>query len=307
VCCILIEIAHFCLSVKKTLIVVLGPTASGKTALSIELAKKYGTEIVSADSRQVFKEMKIGTARPDASETAGIPHHLLGHVSIHDPYNAGKFEEEAVAIIERLFIKHNVVVVCGGTGLYINALLEGFDDVPQRNESLRNELIAIYETKGIESLQNMLREIDPDHCGEIDMQNPQRLIRAIEMVKTSGKTHRELRKGLRKERPWRTVKFGIKMDREELYRRINLRVDHMMEAGLLEEAKSLYPNRHLNALQTVGYSELFDFFDGKTTLEQAAELIKQHTRNYAKRQLTWFRRDEEISWINPGTVPNLPV
>jgi len=293
--------------VKKTLIVVLGPTASGKTALSIALARKYKTEIVSADSRQVFREMTIGTARPTEQEWDGVQHHLLGHLSIHDNYNAALYERDATKILNAIFEKHDNAIVCGGTGLYIKALLEGFDEVPPADETIRQQLETDLSEKGIEYLQEELKKRDPDFFAIAEIQNPQRLMRAIEMVMVSGKTHTELRKGKKKTLPWIVRKIGIDLPREELYMRINRRVDEMMQNGLLEEAKTLFPYKHLNALQTVGYTELFDHLEGKIDLEKAVELIKQHTRNYAKRQLTWFRRDEEIIWVKPGVVPDLGI
>lgn len=284
-------------NVSKILLVVLGPTASGKTALAIRLAQHFGTEIVSADSRQVFREMRIGTARPDESEWEGIPHHLLGHHSIHDVYNAGLFEQEAIDKLNAIFEKSDIAILCGGTGLYINAVLEGFDDVPSRNDLIRSEITASYEEKGLHWLQETLKEHDPDFYEHAEIHNPQRLIRAIEVVRVTGKTHAEIRLGRKKERPWKTIKIGIDLPREELYKRIDQRVLHMMREGLEEEAKNLLPNKELNALQTVGYTEIFEYLEGQYSRERAIELISQHTRNYAKRQLTWFRRDAEIHWV----------
>jgi tRNA dimethylallyltransferase len=280
---------------KKILIVIAGPTASGKTGVAIETAKRLNTEVVSADSRQIFREMKIGTARPDKSEMQNVPHHLLGHVSIHDTYHAGKYEEDALNAIENIFKKNNYAVVCGGTGLYISALLNGFDPLPERNEKIREEL----KKNGIESLRNQLRELDPVYYKKIDLHNAQRLIRAIELCILTGRKHDEIKTGLKKNRTFSSYFFVLNPERELLYSRINLRVDEMITKGWEEEARKLFPYKELNSLQTVGYKEWFDFFEGKTSREETIELIKQHTRNYAKRQLTWFRKQEGTIWIKP--------
>lgn len=284
---------------EKKVIVVLGPTASGKTKLAISLAKKHNTVIINADSRQVYRELKIGTARPDDKEQDGIQHFCLGHVSIHDNYNAGIFADEALQLLTELFKTKDVVVVCGGTGLYINALLNGFDALPETNQQLRQELISLYETKGLKAIQDKLSQIDPEYYAIIDQKNPQRLMRALEICLQTGKTHQELKTNSIKERNFSVEKIGIQMDREKLYERINQRVDIMIESGLVEEAQSLLPFQDLPALKTVGYTELFDYFSGIQTLESAIDKIKQHSRNYAKRQITWFKRDEEINWIKP--------
>lgn len=283
----------------KTLLVVTGPTASGKTALAIRLAKYFGTEIVSADSRQVYKEMRIGTARPAEEEWEGVKHHLLGHRSVHDNYNAGEFEADALNTIEALFKEKDLVILCGGTGLYIHAVLQGFDDVPVKNDRIRKDVTESYKKGGLIWLQETLQSIDPEYYAQAEIQNPQRLIRAIEIVKITGKSNLTFRKGRHKTRPWRTLKLCIELPRETLYQRIDQRVDRMMLDGLEDEAKKLYPYRTLNALQTVGYTELFDYFDGKINKERAVELIKQHSRNYAKRQITWFRRDTEMIPLSP--------
>ncbi|MBX7094508.1 MAG: tRNA (adenosine(37)-N6)-dimethylallyltransferase MiaA [Flavobacteriales bacterium] len=291
------------MSQEKILLVVLGPTASGKTDLSIRLASFFSTEIVSADSRQVFREMKIGTARPDESEWQHVPHHLLGHRSIHETYNAGIFEEEALACIASIHQKNKTAILCGGTGFYIQSVLEGFDDVPSRDEEIRSKLTQEYESAGIEFLQQKLLQLDPAFYQVAELQNPQRLIRALEIILVTGKSPLELRSGKAKDRPWRSIYIMPDLPREVLYDRINKRVDQMIEAGMENEARNLFPYRHLNALQTVGYSEWFSFFEGEISREKAIELIKQHTRNYAKRQLTWFRKLPDVHLVDP----HLPI
>ncbi len=275
-------------------IVVTGATASGKSALAVELALKLGTAVVSADSRQVYREMLIGTARIKPEESKGVPHYLSGHVSIHDEYNAGLFAVEAREQLDRILSERPIALVCGGTGLYLKALLEGFDQLPAKDEALREELKKAYETKGISWLQAHLEELDPEFYRQAELQNPQRLIRAIEIVQLSGKTHAELKQGTSSDFPYRVLKVMPDLPRAELYARIDQRVQAMMAEGWETEARTLYPFRTLNALQTVGYKELFDYIEGKYSREDAIRLIQQHTRNYAKRQLTWFRRDTEL-------------
>lgn len=284
---------------KKTLIVLIGPTAIGKTALSIEIAHLLNTEIISADSRQFFKEMYIGTARPGIEEMGGVPHHLVGHISISQEYNVGKFEQEALRIIETIFSKKDCAILTGGSGLYINAVCSGFDELPEVDPKLREELNTAYSTNGLEPLQNRLKELDPEYYEAVDLQNPQRVIRALEVCISSGTTYSGFRKGKTNPRNFNIVKIGLDMDRSKLYERINQRVDEMIKAGLVDEVRSLLPFKDKNALQTVGYKELFDYFEGKHSLEHAIELIKQNTRRYAKRQLTWFRKDKEITWFTP--------
>jgi len=284
-------------SLKRTLIVIAGPTAIGKTALAIELAQRLNTEIISADSRQFYREMNIGTAKPSANELAFAPHHLINFLSIHDEYNAGRFEEDALKSIEQIFFKKETAILCGGSGLYIDIVCKGADKLPSRNSEIRNELNKLYQESGIEELQKRLADLDPEFYNQVDQNNPHRLIRALEVCILTGKKYSELRKGKKQQRPFNIIKIGLEDEREKVYQRINERVDEMMKQGLLEEAKTLYPHRHLNALQTVGYKELFDYLDNKTSLEEAINLIKQHTRNYAKRQWTWFRKDKEIHWF----------
>lgn len=277
------------------LITIVGPTAIGKTELAIKLATFFNTEIISADSRQFFREISIGTAKPSVTELDTVKHHFINSHSIHDSINVGDFEQEVINLLTDLFRKNQYVVMVGGSGLYIDAVCNGLDQLPKRDEKLRKELT----TYSLESLQKELQELDPEYYKEVDIQNPHRLMRAIEVCKLTGKTYTSFRKGISKKRNFHTIKIGLNIDRELLYNRINSRVDNMINTGLLEEAKSVYHLRELNALQTVGYSELFDYIDGKLTLEEAVALIKQNTRRFAKRQLTWFNRDEFIKWFNP--------
>lgn len=283
----------------KILLVIAGPTAVGKTDISVAVAGALGTEILSADSRQFYREMNIGTAKPSLQQLALIPHHFIGHISIHEGYNISRFEKEALARLEDLFTRYRVVIMTGGSGMYIDAVCNGIDDLPDANPIIRKELRAGFEHYGIQYLRNRLLDLDPDHYMEVDKCNPQRLIRALEVCMTTGVPFSVLRRQQRRERPFRVLSFGLMTDREKLYERINHRVDLMMEAGLEEEARTLYPYRQLNSLQTVGYRELFEHFDGKISLDEAVIRIKTNTRRYAKRQLTWFKRNETITWLNP--------
>jgi tRNA dimethylallyltransferase len=284
---------------KKKLFVIVGPTAVGKTALSIQLAKAFDTEILSADSRQFFKEMSIGTAKPTAIEMGAIKHHFIDSHSISEEYNVGKFETEAIQVLNTLFETKDYAILVGGSGLYIDAVCNGLDELPEASAEIRQQLKLLYEEKGIAALQEQLKELDLNYYNQVDLNNPQRLMRALEVCLSSGKTYSEQRAGKTKKRNFTTIKIGLNTTREALYERINKRVDEMMQEGLLDEVKSLLPYQNKNALQTVGYKELFDYLENKTTLEQAVELIKQHTRNFAKRQLTWFKRDEQIQWFEP--------
>ena len=289
-----------------TLITIVGPTAIGKTSLSIELAKYFDTEIISADSRQFFKEMTIGTAKPSLEEQNHITHHFIDFISIHDHFTAGKFEKEALAILDQLFTKNNIVVLVGGSGLYINALLDGIDNIP-KNESIREELTQKLNTHGINSLQKMIIDLDPDFAKEMNLENPQRLIRAIEVCLHTGKKYSELRTNQKKERPFNIIKIGLSAPREIMYDRINQRVDIMLNLGLLDEAKALYPHKQLNALQTVGYRELFGFFNEEYSLEFAISEIKKNTRRFAKRQVTWNKKDAEINWFDYTENPEIII
>lgn len=263
------------------------------------LAKQFGTEIVSADSRQFYREMNIGTAKPKPDELDQVPHHMINSLSIHDSYSAGQFETDALESILKIFSVSDHAILCGGSGLYVDLVCRGADEMPARNEKLRLELNDIFNREGIHSIQKRLKELDPEYYLSADLNNPHRLIRAIEVCITTGKKYSDLRTSKVNKRPFNIIKIGLEEEREIVYRMIDERVDRMMNENLLDEAKSLYRFRDLNALQTVGYSELFDFLDGKLTLDEAVNLIRQHTRNYAKRQWTWFRKDKEIAWFRP--------
>jgi tRNA dimethylallyltransferase len=282
---------------KKHLIVIVGPTAIGKTAFSIQLAQLFHTEIISADSRQFYKEMSIGTAKPSAEELSQAPHHFIGNISIHDVYSAGKFEQDALAIIEEKFNTHDVLIMVGGSGLYINVVCNGIDDIPS-DENIKNALILQHKNEGLEPLLQQLKQLDETYYNQVDKSNPSRIIRALEVCLVSGKPYSSFRENTKKERPFNIIKIGLDGAREDIYNNIHQRVDIMMENGLLDEVKTLHPYKHLNALQTVGYSELFDYLDQKVSLDEAVQLIKQNTRRYAKRQLTWFKKDEDVKWFD---------
>ena len=288
----------------KTLIVVAGPTAVGKTAAAIKLAQQFNTVVVSADSRQFFREMSIGTAKPDESELAAAKHYFINSHSISESFSVGDFEKQGLALLDELFKVHDKVILAGGSGLYIKAICEGFDDLPVADISVRERLNQQLEREGITTLQKHLQQVDPDYYTQVDLNNPQRIIRALEVFETSGKPFSSYRNATVNKRPFNIIKLALDMPREKLYERINLRVDLMVKQGLIQEVKSLLPYRELNALNTVGYSELFDYFDGKTSLNEALLLIKQNTRRFAKRQLTWFRKDEDFVWFDAG-VPDV--
>lgn len=283
----------------KTLLILLGPTGVGKTELSLEIAKYFNTEIISCDSRQIYKEMSIGTAVPDQQTLETVPHHFIRSHSIHDYYNASKFEVEVLERLELLFQKQDVVLMTGGSMMYIDALCKGIDDLPEVDGELRRSLMERMETEGIESLRNELRYHDPAYYNEVDLRNPKRILHALEICLMTGKPYSTFRINQPKKRPFNIVKLGLNRDRAVLYNRINQRVDAMFDEGIEKEALSLFPFRHLNSLNTVGYRELFDYFDGKITLEEAREKIKANSRKYARKQLTWFRRDPEIAWFTP--------
>lgn len=290
---------------KGTLVVLVGPTAVGKTDLSISIAKVLEAPIVSSDSRQIYREMNIGTAVPDKQQLAAVPHYFIESRSIFEPYTAGMYEVDAINTIDQLFEKHHFVVLTGGSGLYIDAVCLGIDAIPATNPETREMLKLRLKNEGLTSLSDWLKRLDEESYNTVDINNPQRVIRALEVCIISGIPYSSLRKNFEKTRNFKIIKVGLQRDREELYARINLRVDQMMEQGLLDEAKKLYPNRHLNALQTVGYRELFDYFDGKITLEEAVELIKRNSRRYAKRQITWFNRYDDIAWFSPDNFDGI--
>ncbi|TDG36804.1 tRNA (adenosine(37)-N6)-dimethylallyltransferase MiaA [Pedobacter changchengzhani] len=289
----------------KTLIVIVGPTAIGKTELAIKLAKYFNTEIVSADSRQFFKEMEIGTAKPSLNELALAKHHFINSHSIEKLFSTGDFEVEALKIIDHIFETHKIAIMVGGSGLYINAVINGLDKLPDIDLSIRAELNRKFEEEGIIPIQKQLKEIDPEYFEKVDQNNPQRMIRGIEVFLSTGKKLSSMLSASKKERSFNIIKIGLNTDRAVLYSRINERVDRMMEIGLLDEVKSLSNFKHLNALNTVGYSELFDYLADKITLPEAVNSIKQNTRRFAKRQLTWFRRDEETTWFEPEELTEI--
>ena len=286
-----------------TLLVLTGPTASGKTALAIRWAERLRTEILSADSRQFYREMRIGTAAPTPDELRRVPHHFVQHLSIHDSYNVYRYEQDALALLEKLFQNHENVILCGGSGLYIDAVCNGIDLLPDPDPELRENLHRMLRENRVEEFHQMLKEKDPEYYEVVDRNNPVRMVRALEVCIQTGQPYSTLRKQQAKERPFQIIKYAITLPREVLNERINRRVERMMEEGLEAEARQLYPLRHLNALQTVGYRELFDHFDGKCTLEESVEAIKAHTRQYAKRQMTWFKRDSDYRWISPEEMP----
>lgn len=273
-----------------------GPTAVGKTAFAIRLAQHFRTEIISSDSRQFYSEISIGTAKPSTAELDAVPHHFIGHVSIEQLYSAGDFERDALLRLEALFQLHDVVIMVGGSGLYNKAVCEGLDDMPRADEQLRAELQNLFEREGITALQQKLQSLAPGRYNSIDTQNTQRVMRAIEIALQE----EHFAPVEKKARSFECIRIALNLPRELLYGRINQRVDQMMDAGLLDEARALSSRRQLNALQTVGYTELFEYLDGSITLARAVELIKQHTRNFAKRQLTWLRREQDLHWLEPG-------
>ncbi|MBL0032162.1 MAG: tRNA (adenosine(37)-N6)-dimethylallyltransferase MiaA [Bacteroidetes bacterium] len=281
----------------KKLIVIGGPTASGKTGLAIEIANHYNTEIINADSRQFYKFMDVGTAKPTKEELAQAVHHFIDFLEPDQEYNAGRFEIDALAKIAEIHEKNDYAVVVGGSGLYIRTLCEGMDDLPETNPEIRAKYNQLFKDEGLEFLQKQLIEKDPDYYEVVDTNNPHRIIRALEVIEQTGVTYSSLRKRVKPERPLEIIKMAIDIDREELYERINDRVDVMISSGLTDEVKSLLKYRHCNALQTVGYIDIFSYLDGTISLETAIELIKKNSRNYAKRQMTWFNKDEEFQWV----------
>lgn len=282
----------------KRLIVLLGPTGVGKTALSLNLAEHYQSPIISADSRQFFKGLEVGTAAPTTAQKERVLHHLVGMLDVTDYYSASEFERDALNIIEDLHKSHDVLIATGGSMMYIDALCNGIDDVPTIDESLRKEVYELYEREGLEPIRAQLKTLDPNFYNEVDLKNYKRVIHALEVCLMTGKPYSSFRTQTKKERPFEIIKIGLTRDRAELYERINNRVDEMISSGLLEEAGRFYPQRHLNALNTVGYKELFKYLDGEWTLDFAIEKIKQSTRIYSRKQITWFKRDKEIHWIN---------
>ncbi len=287
----------------KYLISVVGPTGIGKTSLSIKLAEAFKTEIISGDSRQFYQEMNIGTAVPSPEELRAIPHHLIQHISIDEDYSVGDFEKEALTLTEKLFNKYRYLILVGGSGLYIKSLLEGLDEFPEINPNIRVELNELLEEKGLESLKIKLKLVDPEYFARMDQDNPHRVIRALEVSLGTGKPFSSFLNRPKIARNFKNIKIGLTAPREIIYDRINRRVDIMMEQGLLDEAKKLYSKRRYNALNTVGYKELFSFIEGKCSLEETVDEIKMNTRRFAKRQLTWFRKEKDIHWFNYDVSP----
>ncbi|MFW5889839.1 MAG: tRNA (adenosine(37)-N6)-dimethylallyltransferase MiaA [Marinilabiliaceae bacterium] len=284
---------------QKNVIIITGPTGIGKTGLSIEIARRFDSSIISADSRQIYREMKIGTAAPTAEQMEKAPHHLIGARSIFEYYNAYEYEQEALSIAIELLKSSDVAVLTGGSMMYIDAFCHGIDDLPTVDPRLRDDLQKQYENEGIESIRRQLKMLDPDFYRQVDLKNPKRVIHAVEMCLMTGRPYSQLRTNPRKERPFGIIKTALDMDRNALHQRINHRVDKMFDQDLEEEARALYPHKELNALNTVGYRELFQYFDGARSRDEAIRLIKRNTRRYARKQLSWFRRDKEISWFSP--------
>ena len=283
----------------NTLIVITGPTAVGKTQLTLELAKHYGIPVINADSRQIYKELKIGTASPTEEQLKQVRHYFVGSKSINEYYNASMYEQEVMQLLESLFTTSPVQMLSGGSMMYIDAVCNGIDDIPTIREDIRTEMKRRYQEEGLEALCEDLKKLDPEHYETVDRQNYRRVIHALEICYQTGKTYTSFRKQTKKERPFKIVKIGLNRNREELYKRINQRVDDMMAQGLLDEARAMTPYREVNALNTVGYKELFDYMDERWSLEEAVERIKGNTRRYARKQLTWYKREENIRWFHP--------
>jgi tRNA dimethylallyltransferase len=283
----------------KYLILVVGPTAVGKTALCLKIAKKFDTEIISCDSRQFYKELNIGTAKPSEEELKAVTHHLVGHKSIFEGYDIKAFENDALAVLEKIYMKSQVAVMTGGSGLFANIICEGMDEIPEIDPKVREMVIGWYKEKGLTYLQLLLKDKDPDFYAQVDMNNPQRLMRALEVFFGTGKPFSAFRKKKKVKRPFEIIKIGLFRDRKELYERIDQRMDVMIQSGLFEEASLFFPHKDLNALQTVGYSEIFGFMEGNYDRIETIRLLKRNSRRYAKRQMTWFRKDPEIHWFQP--------
>lgn len=283
----------------KTLIVITGPTAVGKTAISLDIAKHFGIPVINADSRQIFKELKIGTARPTEAEMREVKHYFVGTLGIGDYYSASLYEQQVLELLEKEFQTHDYALLSGGSMMYIDAVCDGIDDIPTIDDQTRETMKRRLKDEGLEALCEELKRLDPDYYEIVDRQNYRRVVHALEICTMTGKTYTSFRKRIKKERPFRIIKIGLDRPREELYQRINARADKMMEEGLLDEARQVYPMRDMNALNTVGYKELFDYFDGRWPLEEAVERIKGNTRRYARKQLTWYKKDEQIRWFHP--------
>lgn len=287
---------------EKTLIVITGPTGIGKTDTAINVARHLGTEIISADSRQIYRGIPIGTACPTAEELAAVKHHFINILNLDEYYSAAQYESDVLELLPKLFERHDYVVMCGGSMMYVDAVCNGIDDIPTVSDDVRNEAYSILETEGLEEVARRVKEVDPEYYEIADKQNAKRLVHALEIYMQSGKPFSSFRTGAKKERPFRILKYSLEMPREELFARINSRVDKMMELGLEEEARSVYHLRHLNSLNTVGYKEMFAYFDGTMDFITARERIKKNTRVYAKKQMTWYAKDPDIIYLHPSTA-----
>ncbi|MDR2414332.1 MAG: tRNA (adenosine(37)-N6)-dimethylallyltransferase MiaA [Odoribacteraceae bacterium] len=290
---------------RKTLLVILGPTGVGKTGTAIEVARSFETAILSCDSRQVYQEMRIGTAAPGPRELAAVPHYFVRTIPVTRPYNCWEFAREALELLEELFSRHDAVIMAGGSMLYIDAVCRGIDEMPDVDPETRATIERLYAGEGNEASRRLLQELDPAYYRQVDLANTRRVTRAIEVCLATGQPYSSLRSGRRHRRDFSIVKIGLQRDRQELYDRVNERVEQMVAAGMEEEARGLYPHRHLNALNTVGYKEWFDYFDGKISREEAIRQIKRNTRHYARKQLSWFRRDHEITWFHPSRAGDI--
>ena len=286
----------------KHLVVLVGPTGIGKTDTSLKIAQHFNTEIISADSRQIFKELKIGTAAPTAEQLNIVPHHMVATHSVNDYYNAWQFEQDVLQLSQTLFEQHDLLVLTGGSMMYIDAVCNGIDDLPTIDPELRKEVMEMYEKEGLDAIRRQLKMLDPVFYDQVDLKNHKRVMHAVEVCLMTGKPYSSLRTNASRQRPFNIIKIGLDMDREELYHRINLRVDLMVEAGLFEEARQFYHLKNQNALNTVGYKEIFAHWDGEYDAQTAIELIKRNSRRYAKRQLSWFRRDKDMHWFQPKDV-----
>ena len=284
---------------KKTLIVITGPTAVGKTALCLEIAKHFDIPIINADSRQIYRELRIGTAQPTKEQMQEVKHYFVGTLGLDDYYSASLFEQQVLECLEQQFLTNDYALLSGGSMMYIDAVCDGIDDIPTIDDETRSLMKQRLADEGLEALVEELKRLDPEYYEIVDRQNPRRVVHALEICTMTGKTYTSFRKREKRQRPFQIIKIGLNRPREELYDRINQRVDQMMADGLLEEARSLYPLRHLNALNTVGYKELFDYLEGRWPLEEAVERIKGNTRRYARKQLTWYKKDERMKWFHP--------
>lgn len=289
----------------KYLVVIAGPTASGKTATAIQVAKTLGTEIISADSRQFYKELPIGTAAPTKEEQAEVQHHMIHNLNVEDRYDVADYENDVLALLKKLFINHDSVVLTGGSGLFIDAVCKGLDSIPDISEETRNKVNKLYEEGGLLALQNEVQRLDPEYYNIVDKYNPRRLQRAVEVCYQTGLPYSSFRNNTAKSRDFKIIKVALLWDRNELISRINLRVEKMVSEGLIDEAKAMYPKRHLNSLNTVGYKEIFEHFDGKASLNEAIEHIKINTRQYAKRQMTWLRKNNDYQWFTVEEIPEM--